>query len=66
MISNSAPGFVFWVVSRDKSTRKIISTKQFSTHEEAVRYHVAPDGDDSALENQEVAIEILASGKTPK
>lgn len=66
MISNSAPGIVFWVVSRDKNTRKIISTRQFSTHEEAVRYHVSPDGDDSALENQEVVIEILAAGKTPK
>lgn len=62
MSTHSAPGIVFWVVVRDKSTRKIIDTRQFATHEEAVHYHFA-DGDE---QNHEVAIEILAPGKTPK
>jgi hypothetical protein len=66
LATKSATGIVFWVVARDKATRKIVSTKQFATHEEAVHYHVSPDGDDSALENQEVVIEILAPGKLPK
>ncbi len=61
MATDSAAGIVFWVVVREKSTRKVISTKQFATHEEAVHYRV-PD----LPNNREVAIEILAPGKAPK
>jgi hypothetical protein len=58
--THSATGIVFWVVVRDKNTRKIISTRQFATHEEAVHYHP----EDAA--GNEVDIEILAPGKQPK
>jgi hypothetical protein len=63
--TDSAAGIMFWVVVREKNTRKIISTKQFTTHEEAVHYRV-PDVPNSAAADQEVAIEILAPGKVPK
>jgi hypothetical protein len=65
MATDWAPGIVFWVVVRDKTTRKIISTRQFATHEEAVHYHISPDDPDNVAD-KEVAIEILAPGKAPK
>jgi hypothetical protein len=63
--SNPAVGIVFWVVIRDTKTKKIIGTKQFKTHEDAVRYDAATDGSGDAADG-EVSIEILATGKTPR
>jgi hypothetical protein len=64
--TSSAAGIVFWVVVRDKTTKKIISTKQFTTHDEAVHYHISTDDPDPAARNGEVSVEILATGKVPK
>ena len=66
MTTSPATGIVFWVVVRDKATKKIITTRQFATHEEAVHYNVATDGPEEAIQNGEVSIEILAPGKLPK
>lgn len=62
---DSSAGIVFWVVVRDKATKKIISTRQFARHEEAVHYHISPDDPDNGPD-RELTIEILAPGKTPK
>jgi hypothetical protein len=63
--SNPSAGIIFWVVIRDKNTKKVISTTQFTTHEQAVRYNAAADGSGDAIDG-EVSIEILATGKAPK
>ncbi|HEX4488106.1 MAG TPA: hypothetical protein VH088_17645 [Terriglobales bacterium] len=65
MAIDASAGIVFWVVVRDRATRKILRTHQFSTHEEAVHYHLSPDDPDNA-DDKELTIEILAPGKQPK
>lgn len=62
---DASAGIVFWVVVREKGTKKIISTRQFATHEEAVHFHMSPDDPDNGPD-RELAIEILAPGKQPK
>jgi hypothetical protein len=64
--TDASAGIVFWVVIRDKNTRKIISTQQFRTHDEAVHYHLSADDPNNVVDNGEVSIEILAPGKLPK
>jgi hypothetical protein len=64
--SDPSAGIVFWVVIRDKSTKKIVSTRKFRTHDEAVHYHVSADGEDNNGKDVEISIEILAPGKAPK
>lgn len=66
MTTGPATGIVFWVVVRDKTTRKIITTRQFTTHDEAVHYRLSPGGPEDGANNGEVSIEILAPGKLPK
>jgi hypothetical protein len=62
---DSSAGIIFWVVVRDRATRNILKTHQFTTHEEAVHYHLSPDDPDNAGD-RELTIEILAPGKQPK
>ena len=66
MASDASVGIVFWVVIRDKDTRKIISTQPFKTHDQAVHYHLSADEPNNVAKNGEVSIEILAAGKMPK
>ena len=57
---------VFWVVVRDKQTKQIIQTRQFKTHDEAIHYDLAADGQAALPANAEVSIEILTTGKSPR
>jgi len=64
--SDVAADIVFWVVARDKKTKQIIRTHRLETHEEAIHYDLAADGQDQLPSSAEVSIEILAVGKAPK
>ena len=66
MASDVVSAIVFWVVVRDKNTKQILSARQFKTHDEAIHYDVAADGQDQLPTSAEVSIEIRAIGKLPK
>lgn len=66
MAGDVAAAIVFWVVVRDKQTKQIIRTHPFKTHEEAIHYDLATDGQDELPAAAEVSIEILSTGKAPK
>jgi hypothetical protein len=61
-----AAAIVFWVVVRDKQTKQIIRALSCKTHQEAIHYDLAADGQDELPSSAEVSIEILSTGKVPK
>jgi hypothetical protein len=65
-MNHTTAEIVFWAVVRDKQTKQIIQTRQFKTHDEAIHYDFAADGQAPLPANAEISIEILRTGKSPR
>jgi hypothetical protein len=65
-VNHSTAEIVFWVVVRNKQTKEILQTRQFKTHDEAIHYDFAADGQAPLPADAEVSIEILTTGKSPR